>query len=132
MSWDDDLARGDAAVAGYFDTGSFTAIPMCKPGLAVNASADEADPTRESFVFAGSLEFGPEMSAMTGARTAGAQDRNVRQVFRACLTALATGWPWVPRQGDRIEAGTTLYLVAANAERDGTGRLVFWLNGVTP
>lgn len=127
MSWDEDLARADLAAAAYFDTVECTAVAMTKPPRAVNAEAGP-DESRPGFTFMASIESAPEFSSLAGANRPTPADRSVRQVNRICLTALASGWPWMLRQGDRVKAGTALYQVAADPDDDGTARVAVWLN----
>lgn len=130
MSWDEALATTDAAVASYFDTAAFTAIAMATPPRAVNADA-APDASRPVFDFVGTLEIEPQFAAFARNDQPSAADRSVRQINRLCLTATTTGWPWVPRQGDRIRSATALYAVSANPDSDGTARVAFWLNRVS-
>lgn len=130
MSWDDALARTDEACARHFDTVACSAIAMCKPERAANAP-EGPDPSRPGFGFSASIEFAPELNAMSGARSSGAADRNVRQVTRVCLTAVTTGWPWMLRQGDRVRTADALYQIAANPDQDGTARVALWLNRIS-
>ncbi|MEP9378391.1 hypothetical protein ABLE91_16870 [Aquabacter sp. CN5-332] len=130
MGWDDELAAADAAVAGYFDTLSFTAVGMTRPPRASNAAAI-VDPARPAFGFLGTLESAPEFTSFADSNRPTAGDRSVRQITRICLTALTTGWPWVPRQDDRIRSAVALYQVAANPDCDGTARVAIWLNKVS-
>lgn len=128
MSWDDALAAADRVAAGIFDTPGFTAVPMRQPERAANATPI-ADPDRVAFGFAGTLESAPELSALANSNAPRPADRAVRHVAKTCLTALASGWPWLPRQGDRIRAPDgALYQLAAAPDSDGTARLAFWLN----
>ncbi|WAC26420.1 hypothetical protein [Ancylobacter sp. SL191] len=130
MSWDDALARADEACAAYFDTVAFTVVPMRKPGRDVNGAL-EPDPTRPGFSFHGSLDTAPELNAFAGSRSGGADERSRRQVSRVCLTALMTGWPWTPKQDDRLRTESALYQLVAAPETDGSGRAVLWLNRIS-
>lgn len=130
MSWDEALATTDAAVASYFDTVAFTAIGMATPPRAVNADA-APDASRPAFDFFGTLESEPQFTSFDRNNQPTAADRSIRQVMRLCLTASTAGWPWVPRQGDRIRSATALYAVSANPDSDGTQRVAFWLNRVS-
>lgn len=130
MSWDEDLARVDLMTAGYFDTVECTAVAMTKPARAVNAEAGP-DESRPGFSFMASIETGPEFSSLAGANRPTPADRSIRQVNRACLTALASAWPWMLRKDDRVSAGDVLYQVAADPDDDGTARVVIWLNRIS-
>ena len=130
MSFANDLAAADDAVAGYFDEPGFTAVPMARPARAVNAG-EVPDETRAAFHFAGTLDTAPEFTAFASGNRPTAADRQVRQISRICLSALSTGWPWIPRQGDRIRTASALYMLAASPDTDGTARIVMWLNKVS-
>lgn len=130
MSFTDDLATTDAAAAGYFDVPGFTAVAMMRPPLAVNAG-EMPDPSREAFDFAATLDTAPEFTAFADGNKPTATDRQVRQISRICLSALSTGWPWIPRQGDHIRTATALYRLAASPDTDGTARLVMWLTRIS-
>jgi len=123
MNWDDHLDRLDALVATHFDTASCTALAMTRPERAVNGDM-VADAARAPFTFKGTLETSPELKTL-------GPSEPLRQVTRICLSALAEGWSWVPRQGDRIIIDGALYQLASNPERDGTRRLAFWLNRIS-
>ncbi|MBS9720180.1 hypothetical protein JYU29_05700 [Tianweitania sp. BSSL-BM11] len=139
MSWDSALAAADLAVARYFDTHDFVLIPMAKPDREVNAVASE-DPGRKAFEFKGSIEADPELNEIGNNRNASSRSGGARNVARLCLTALTAApvsledgtilpvWPWQPRQGDHIEQPGQRYVIAASPDRDGTDRLVLWLN----
>lgn len=130
MSWSANLAAVDAAVAGYFDGDACTAVAMTKPLRSVNAEA-APDPSRESFDFLGTIEIEPSFQDISsGGGRPSAGDRQFRQVSQTCLTALTTGWPWVPRQGDQVVCAGQRYSVVASPDRDGTGRIALWLNKV--
>lgn len=130
MSFADDLAATSKVVAGYFDAPGFTAVPVARPGLAVNA-LEVRDTSREEFSFSGSLRAASEFTAFADGNRPTAGDRQVRQISRICLSALSTGWPWVPRQGDHIRTASALYRLAASPDSDGTARLVMWLNRIS-
>ena len=130
MAWDDDLAATDAAVAGYFDTVAFTAVPMTKPPRAANAEPIP-DTDRSAFDFFGSLDIEPEFSSLSSANRPSPGDRQIRSVRRLCLTALTTAWPWLLRQGDHVRTASALYVVAAVPDQDGTPRMAYWLNKVS-
>ena len=138
MSWDSNLAAVEAAVAGYFDTQAFAAYAMRKPTLAVNKTI-EPDPARPSFEFMGTLELDPGLNALGSTENATSGSIGDRQVARVCLTALSSAWPWMPRQGDIIlhrpivagvptDVGATRYAISAALDRDGSDRIVAWLN----
>lgn len=126
MGWDSNLAAVDALVAGYFDAQVFVIKPMAKPARDVNAVA-QPDPSREPFEFRGTLEMDPELNDLGPNRNAASRTNGARNVARLCLTALATGWPWQPKQSDMLESNGQRYLVAT-IDRDGTDRIVLWLN----
>ncbi|OYX85629.1 MAG: hypothetical protein B7X99_10095 [Rhizobiales bacterium 17-65-6] len=130
MSFADALAAADSAAAGFFDMPGFTALPMARPERASNAPL-MPDTSREAFGFSGSLDIAPEFTAFTTGNRPTAADRQVRQISRICLSALSTGWPWVPREGDRIRTATALYALAASPDTDGTARIVMWLNRIS-
>lgn len=130
MSFDTDLAAADAAAAGTFDVPGFTAVALMRAGLAVNAG-EIPDPSRPTFDFAGTLDSAPEFTAFADGNRPTASDRQVRQISRICLSALSTGWPWVPRQGDHIRTATALYRLAASPDTDGTARIVMWLTRIS-
>ena len=130
MSFANDLAAADGAVAGYFDEPGFTAVPMARPARAVNAG-EVPDETRTAFDFAGTLDTAPEFTAFASGNRPTATDRQVRQISRICLSALTTGWPWIPRQGDRIRTASALYMLAASPDTDGTARIVMWLKRIS-
>lgn len=127
MNWDSALAAADAVAAGYFDTQVFVITPMAKPARDVNAKP-QPDPSRAAFEFRGTLESDPELNELGANRNAGSRSDGSRNVSRLCLTALATGWAYLPRQGDLLESGDQRYSVAASPDRDGTDRVVLWLN----
>lgn len=129
MSWDDNLAATDALVAGYFDTQEFTAIAAAKPGLDVNAR-DQADSSRPSFTFMGTLETDPMLNDVGTTERANSRTDGARNVHRQCLTALSTNWPWMLKQGDFVARGGKLFKLAQSPDRDGTDRVVLWLNSV--
>lgn len=129
MSWDANLAAADAAVAGYFDEQVFTAIAMARPARDVNA-LPQADATRPSFEFRGTLEFDPQMTAIGSTQFPTSNSPADRHVSKVCLTALASAWPWMPRQDDQIAMGDQRYALASAPDRDGTDRVVMWLNRV--
>lgn len=127
MSWSDNLAAVDAAVAGYFDEEACTAIPMAK----ASANAQIApDPSREAFEFLATIETEPSFNSLVGAGGPKGDDRQFRHVAKVCLTALTTDWPWMLKQGDHIDCAGTRYSVAAAPDRDGTPRVAVWLNRV--
>lgn len=130
MGWDDDLARADLTTAAYFDTVECTAVAWTKPERAVN-HIPGPDESRPGFTFFASIETGPEFSSFAGANRPTPADRNIRQVNRVCLTALATAWPWMLRKDDRVSTGDALYQVVADPERDGTARVAVWLNQIS-
>lgn len=129
MGWDSNLAAADAAVAGYFDTQVFTAHAMTKPLRDVNA-LPQADPTRPAFEFMGSIELDPDMTALGTPQFPTPSSPGDRRVAKICLTALSVGWPWMLRQGDQLETGGARYALSAAPDRDGTDRIVLWLNKV--
>ncbi len=120
----------EGVVSAYFDTTPFTLTGMTRPTRQVNAP-EVADLERPVFEFAGILHFDPDFSTLDRRAQPSAADRNMRQVSRICLTALCTAWPWQPRQGDRVQGADGLYVLASNPDRDGTGRIVIWLNKVS-
>lgn len=137
MNFDGALAAADRVAAAVFDARWFTATRMRPPGLEVNAPpvADTAVPP---FVFRGSLDEMPRLSptGMSGRDHFEAQGLGARTGGRLCLTALAADWPWMPASGTLIEAWPGLpgagvaerLTVAFQPERDGTRRVVLWLN----
>lgn len=127
MAWDDALARTDEACARHFDTVACSAIAMHRLGPNTDFAPDTS---RASFGFSASLESSPELSAMADANRPRPSDRNIRQVTKTCLTAVTTGWPWMLRQGDRVQVGPVVYQVAANPDQDGTVRVAIWLNRI--
>lgn len=127
MSWDRNLDALDRLMAGHFDTQAFAIYPMAKPVRDVNA-ASQPDASREAFEFRGTLEADTELNDLGPNRNASSRTDGARHVARLCLTALATDWPWLPRQGDQIEDCSQRYVVAASPDRDGTDRIVIWLN----
>ena len=129
MSWSDNLATVDAAVAGYFDEDACLAIPMAK--ASANAQID-LDPSRDGFAFLATIETEPSFNSMIGGGNPKGDDRQFRAVAKVCLTALVTAWPWILRQGDHIECNGVRYAVAAAPDRDGTPRIAVWLNKVKP
>lgn len=130
MSAAEARAQLAASVAGYFDSPVFEAVAMRKPPNVPNGNY-EPDLSRLSFDFNGTLETAPSLSAMLNSREPKPGDRSIRAVTKICLTALTTGWPWVPKTGDRIRVGDALYQVAFDPDRDGsTDRFAFWLNRI--
>lgn len=127
MGWNDAKALMQSVVAGYFDTTPCTAVAMRKP--APNADY-EADASRLSFDFLGTIDLAPEMTSALDSRRPQPSDRNIRLVSKICLTALTTEWPWVLKQGDRIQSGSVIYQVAAAPENDGSDRVAVWLNRI--
>ena len=139
MGFAPNLAAVDAAVASYFDTRLFTATRMVQPARAVNAFA--APSTVDlPFAFAGTIEAEPRLSAIAREQYAQPSTDTNRQTLRLCLTALATGWPWMPRKGDRIDAwpgsigvGTAeRFELVQGADQDGSARVVLWLTRLAP
>ncbi|WP_323011115.1 hypothetical protein [Paracoccus sp. (in: a-proteobacteria)] len=130
MGWDEHREMMESVVAAYFDTTPFTLTGMTKPARQVNA-VEVVDLERPAFEFRGTLHLDPEFSTLDRRAQPSAADRNIRQVSRICLTALHKAWPWQPRQGDRVQGPDGLYVLASNPDRDGTGRIVIWLNKVS-
>jgi hypothetical protein len=127
VSWSSNLAAVDAAVAGYFDETLVTAVAMKKPAREVNAQP-VPDESRASFAFMATIEIDPQMDAIgMTMRPTSSSDGN-RHTAKICLTALATIFPWMPRQGDRLVVGDVTYSIASAPDRDGTDRVVIWLN----
>jgi hypothetical protein len=129
MSWSDNLAAVDHAVAGYFDEQCVKAIPMAKPARQVNAAL-VADPSRQSFDFMATIELDPGMDAIGTTMRPNANSDGSRHVAKVCLTALSSCWPWMPKQNDRLECDGVLYTITAAPDRDGTDRVAYWLNKV--
>lgn len=129
MGWDSNLAAMDAVVAGYFDEEAFSAVGMRKPPRDVNALWQQ-DPDRPSFDFFGSVETDTELGDIGRTGNASAKSLADRMTAKTCLTALCTGWAWQVRQGDQIlrHQDGSRFTVATAPERDGTDRLVLWLN----
>ena len=130
MGWDEHRDLMEGVVSAYFDTTPFTLTRMTKPVRQVNAP-EVVDPETPAFEFSGILHFDPDFSTLDRRSDPSPADRNIRQVSRICLTALCTAWPWQPRQGDRVQGPAGLYVLASNPDRDGTGRIVIWLNKVS-
>ena len=131
MNWDAALAAADLVTASFFDTTAFRAIPMARPPLQVQADF-RPDPDRERFNFMGTIELDPSVNAIGSTEHSTSRSLGDRKVARICLSALATGWPWMLRQGDLLESGGNRYKVSAAPDRDGTDRVVIWLNRVQP
>jgi hypothetical protein len=142
MSWASNLAAADAAVAGYFDQDICEAIAMTKPARSVNAAA-ALDVSRPSFLFVGTIELDPDMTALGTTENPTTRSPGDRKVAKVCLSALVTGpvtmvetselvtgWPWMLRQGDQVLCAGVRYQISASPDRDGTARLVLWLNKV--
>lgn len=129
MSWSDNLAGTESAVAAYFDDVPFTAVGMKKPARDVNGSM-APDPDRPAFDFMGSVDSEPSFNQIGSSGRTSASSMGDRQVARTCLTALARDWPWMVRQGDAIKSAGQNYKVVATPDRDGSDRIVIWLNKV--
>lgn len=117
----------DAAVAGTFDADTIRALPR-REGVSVNAPG-AADPDRAEFEFAGSFELAPD-ALPTSRRPIGDQ-AGLREPasHQAVVTALAAGWPWMPKRKDHLAFGGVRWSIDDLFD-DGSLRRVFYLNRV--
>ena len=122
MTWDANLAEADAVAAAYFDTIAFRLVPM-REGVGPNAPR-RAEEDRAVFDFMGSLDLNPPAVQSGFQQQAGGAGREGVQ-HEAVITAMATGWAWLPRALDRIEglADGQAWQVAARPRNDH-GRIV--------
>lgn len=124
MSWKNDLAATDALVARYFDEVACTLNPRIG-GAGVN-HARQDDPDRESFDFMGSIDEQPSGDLMARHRTGDPGSAKSNPYFDAVLTALVSGWPWLPRKDDHVVTSDATWRIAA-AAADGTDRQAWYL-----
>lgn len=125
MSWKDDLAATDNLVAGYFDTDSCRLVPRIA-GIGVNHGRQD-DASREAFDFLGSLDEQPSGDLMARHRSSDPAAGKANPYYDAVLTALVTGWPWLPRRDDHVVVGGVTWRIMADAT-DGTARRAWYMN----
>lgn len=125
MDWDDAAPILDAAVAETFDTATFTVVPL-REGASVN-HPKMPDGTRAGFDFVGSIDIGPPVVGNRPNLSADPVIEREGVAYEAVVTALDTGWPYVPRRGDQLEHDGVSWSIA-DLGRDGTPRRVLYVN----
>lgn len=125
MDWDAASAALDERAAEVFDTQTFRLVPR-KAGASVNHGL-VSDPDRDAFAFAGTLEFNPPGIASERRMAADPSGRQQAIFFEAVITALTSGWPWLPRRDDLIEHGGEVYRVMG-IDADGSPRRAIHVN----
>ncbi len=128
-NWTDMERRLETDAAALFDTMEVQAIAR-RGGLTVNHRQQD-DPDRASFPFSGSIEFNPPPLRNEQFMQAGKNGQS-NVAFDAVITAHDDGtWPWLPKRGDQLVAGTVSYAIA-DIHRDGSSRRVFYINKAKP
>ena len=130
MDWDTAAAFTERAVAAVFDTVACQMVPMTLPHGGRDGNARPvADGAREGFGFLATLDLEPSQDSIPRHLTADPGVNGMQVAYDAVVTALVTGWPWLPRRGDRIGVGAVLYEI--KLERvDGSPRRAFYVNRV--
>lgn len=128
-NWTDMERRLETDAAALFDTLEVQAIAR-KGGATVNHRR-EADPSRSSFLFPGSVEFNPPPLRNEQFMQAG-KTGQANVAFDAVITAHDDGsWLWLPKRSDHLVADTVIYEIA-DIHRDGSSRRVFYVNKAKP
>lgn len=129
MAWDDMLRTADQAVASFFDEDLFLAQDFHRPARTSPNAPLVTNTANQAFEFRGSIDFEPSINAFGGATRSSSDDAGPRHVTQICISALTTGWPWLPQTGDRLTRAKdgSPYTIAA-VDTDGTDRIVFWVN----
>lgn len=127
MDFRDAMAAMDAAVAETFDADAFRAMPRTA-GIGVNAPRG-ADPLRAEFDFMGSLERGPAVLPVSQRPAGDPGSVRVPVSHEAVVTALASGWPWVPVRLDHLVLGGERWEIVDLID-DGSPRKAFLVNRV--
>ena len=127
MSWSAHLAAADDAAASYFDETLCLLQPRA-PGLGVSVNHSEVDdPDRAVFEFLGTIDLEPPADRLTRHMPVDPGTRSGAVSYGAVLTALTTGWPYLPKRGDHVVAGGVTWKIAAK-EDDGSNRPAWYLN----
>lgn len=127
MSWNDDFAAAEQAVADYFDEVALSLQPM-KVGLTVNHPAG-SDPDRDQFDFLGSIDLEPPSDRIARHLSSDTGIRNGTVSYDAVLTAHIGAWPYIPKRGDFVSAPGQLWKIEAK-EEDGGLRPAWYLSRV--
>ncbi|MBX5015948.1 hypothetical protein [Rhizobium lentis] len=127
MSWAEDLAPADLAVAEYFDNTPLRLQPRAG-GVSVNHKTAD-DPDRVAFDFLGTIDLEPPADRMPRHLPADQGVKNGTVSYDAVMTALTVAWPYQPKRGDLVietAAGGVTWRIEAS-EKDGSARPAWYL-----
>ncbi|MBZ8133230.1 hypothetical protein [Afifella sp. IM 167] len=117
MTWSQAAAALDAAVADIFDETEATFIGVSKPR---RGEAFE-DTERERFTANISVERAPKDWQFSADTAIDPESRLTHSSGQIVVTALAAGWPWRPRIGDRVSFGGERFTIV-DTDEDGSDR----------
>lgn len=125
MSWDENLAAADLAVADYFDQGACTLLPTA-PGPTANYKRGP-DPNRQPFDFLATIELEPPSDRIARHLSSDTGIRNGTVSYDAVMTALISSWPYLPQRDDQVAVdGVAAWKIVAK-EQDGSLRPAWYL-----
>ena len=125
MDWNAASATLDERVAEAFDIQTFRVVPRTA-GTSVNHGL-VADTDRVAFEFRGTLELNPPGIASERRMATDPSGRQQSIFFVGVITALTTGWAYLPRRDDLIEHGAEVYRVMG-IDADGSARRAIHVN----
>lgn len=117
--------RTEEKTAEIFDVTLFTVQPQ-SDGLGPSHPRGD-DPNRAPFEFLGTLDEQPSGDLLARHRASDPESLASNPYFEAVITAVTTGWAYMPRKLDFILRGSDTWLVMASA-RDGGNRRAFYVN----
>ena len=123
--WNAATAALNAAVADTFDTDTLFAIGR-KQGVSVNSERAD-DPARPQFEFKGSFELLPDGIPLSERPQGDSSSLREAVSHEAVVSAIVTGWAWLPRRKDHILRGAERWEIT-DLKDDGSPRKVYYLN----
>jgi len=123
--WQAALRLTDETVQATFDDVACTMKPR-SAGVGVNHGRQD-DPSRAPFPFSGSIDLQPSGDLLARNRSGDPSAGKANPYFDAVLTALVTGWTWLPRKGDHVVTDGVTWIIMAEAT-DGGERRAWYLN----